>query len=184
VDQPQSVLSAEDFQQLQKDVAPEHHAAPHDESAEGATTDTNASSPLMTGGGHHAHHPHDEDQHYVQQHDEHDRAGASLALTLGGGHDTAGSASSGSGGASGGDAAVNDPHQAISFCQALLIPGVIPNALCLFFSKLVTYAFLFWLPLYLSTLDYCPNQAGRVLGFHVFVHSCACVPLFSLSRLG
>nr|AKN21657.1 slc37a-1 [Schmidtea mediterranea] len=34
----------------------------------------------------------------------------------------------------------------ISFLQALLIPGVIEYSLCLFFAKLVSYTFLFWLP--------------------------------------
>ncbi|KAL9817880.1 putative glycerol-3-phosphate transporter 4 [Arabidopsis thaliana] len=34
--------------------------------------------------------------------------------------------------------------------SACMIPGVIPFALCLFFSKLVAYTFLYWLPFYLS----------------------------------
>lgn len=33
---------------------------------------------------------------------------------------------------------------------ALKIPGVIEFSLCLFFSKLVNYTFLFWLPLYIK----------------------------------
>ncbi|KAJ8034605.1 Glucose-6-phosphate exchanger SLC37A2 [Holothuria leucospilota] len=39
---------------------------------------------------------------------------------------------------------------AISFIGALLIPGVIEFSLCLFFAKLVSYSFLFWLPYYLN----------------------------------
>ncbi|KAJ8754283.1 hypothetical protein K2173_002734 [Erythroxylum novogranatense] len=37
--------------------------------------------------------------------------------------------------------------------EACLIPGVIPFALCLFFSKLVAYTFLYWLPFYLSQTE-------------------------------
>ncbi|XP_050225006.1 putative glycerol-3-phosphate transporter 1 [Mercurialis annua] len=39
---------------------------------------------------------------------------------------------------------------AVGFIQAWKIPGVAPFALCLFFSKLVAYTFLYWLPFYLS----------------------------------
>ncbi|KAK4355898.1 hypothetical protein RND71_024869 [Anisodus tanguticus] len=38
----------------------------------------------------------------------------------------------------------------VGLIDACLIPGVIPFALCLFFSKLVAYTFLYWLPFYLS----------------------------------
>ncbi|CAI0417831.1 unnamed protein product [Linum tenue] len=38
----------------------------------------------------------------------------------------------------------------VGLVEACLIPGVIPFALCLFFSKLVAYTFLYWLPFYLS----------------------------------
>ncbi|CDY09619.1 BnaC07g34420D [Brassica napus] len=38
----------------------------------------------------------------------------------------------------------------VGLLQACMIPGVIPFALCLFFSKLVAYTFLYWLPFYLS----------------------------------
>ena len=41
--------------------------------------------------------------------------------------------------------------QAIGFCGALRIPGVVEFSLCLFFAKLVSYTFLFWLPNYIST---------------------------------
>jgi OPA family glycerol-3-phosphate transporter-like MFS transporter 1/2 len=41
-------------------------------------------------------------------------------------------------------------HKAIGFLEAWRIPGVAPFALCLFFSKLVAYTFLYWLPFYIS----------------------------------
>lgn len=41
-------------------------------------------------------------------------------------------------------------RKSISLLEACLIPGIIPFALCLFFSKLVAYTFLYWLPFYLS----------------------------------
>ena len=40
---------------------------------------------------------------------------------------------------------------AISFWGALKIPGVVEFSLCLFFAKLVSYTFLFWLPNYISS---------------------------------
>ncbi|XP_063703393.1 glucose-6-phosphate exchanger SLC37A2 isoform X2 [Culicoides brevitarsis] len=40
---------------------------------------------------------------------------------------------------------------AIGFIGALKIPGVVEFSLCLFFSKLVSYTFLFWLPLYIQS---------------------------------
>lgn len=46
-------------------------------------------------------------------------------------------------------------HEAIGFDSALRIPGVIEFSLCLFFSKLVSYTFLYWLPKYIeSTSEY------------------------------
>ncbi|KAJ8774423.1 hypothetical protein K2173_016869 [Erythroxylum novogranatense] len=41
----------------------------------------------------------------------------------------------------------------VGLAEACLIPGVIPFALCLFFSKLVAYTFLYWLPFYLSQTE-------------------------------
>ncbi|XP_010518705.1 PREDICTED: putative glycerol-3-phosphate transporter 4 [Tarenaya hassleriana] len=41
-------------------------------------------------------------------------------------------------------------RRSVGLFQACLIPGVVPFALCLFFSKLVAYTFLYWLPFYLS----------------------------------
>ncbi|XP_052461462.1 glucose-6-phosphate exchanger SLC37A1 [Carassius gibelio] len=38
----------------------------------------------------------------------------------------------------------------ISFMGALRIPGVVEFSLCLLFAKLVSYTFLFWLPLYIT----------------------------------
>eukprot|EP01018_Ginkgo_biloba_P014595 Gb_39294 [translate_table: standard] len=40
--------------------------------------------------------------------------------------------------------------EAIGFIDAWKIPGVAPFAMCLFFSKLVAYTFLYWLPFYIS----------------------------------
>ncbi|CAN7943123.1 unnamed protein product [Ixodes hexagonus] len=39
--------------------------------------------------------------------------------------------------------------KAVTFFQALCIPGVIDFSLALFFAKLVSYTFLFWLPFYI-----------------------------------
>ncbi|XP_037912706.1 glucose-6-phosphate exchanger SLC37A2 isoform X1 [Hermetia illucens] len=39
----------------------------------------------------------------------------------------------------------------IKLLDALYIPGVIEFSLCLFFSKLVSYTFLYWLPLYIQS---------------------------------
>jgi OPA family glycerol-3-phosphate transporter-like MFS transporter 1/2 len=51
-------------------------------------------------------------------------------------------------------------QEAVGFIEAWKIPGVAPFALCLFFSKLVAYTFLYWLPFYIS-------QTGN-LGFLAF----------------
>lgn len=39
----------------------------------------------------------------------------------------------------------------VSFITALKIPGVIEYSFCLFFSKLVSYTFLYWLPRYIAS---------------------------------
>ncbi|XVF51835.1 hypothetical protein PTKIN_Ptkin04bG0216200 [Pterospermum kingtungense] len=44
-------------------------------------------------------------------------------------------------------------RKGIGLFEACSIPGVIPFALCLFFSKLVAYTFLYWLPFYLSQTE-------------------------------
>ncbi|KAJ8980374.1 hypothetical protein NQ317_009368 [Molorchus minor] len=41
-------------------------------------------------------------------------------------------------------------EQAIGFLDACYIPGVVEFSLALFFSKLVSYTFLYWLPLYVN----------------------------------
>ncbi|KAL8598399.1 hypothetical protein ACOMHN_032676 [Nucella lapillus] len=41
-------------------------------------------------------------------------------------------------------------HAAISIGRALRLPGVVEFSLCLFFAKLVSYTFLFWLPKYIG----------------------------------
>ncbi|VVA20700.1 PREDICTED: putative glycerol-3-phosphate [Prunus dulcis] len=41
-----------------------------------------------------------------------------------------------------------DTLAAVGFWEAWRLPGVAPFALCLFFSKLVSYTFLYWLPFY------------------------------------
>lgn len=43
----------------------------------------------------------------------------------------------------------SDSMAAIGFVEAWKLPGVAPFALCLFFSKLVAYTFLYWLPFYI-----------------------------------
>ncbi|XP_018420480.1 PREDICTED: glucose-6-phosphate exchanger SLC37A2 isoform X1 [Nanorana parkeri] len=51
--------------------------------------------------------------------------------------------------------------QAISFCGALRIPGVVEFSLCLLFAKLVSYTFLYWLPLYIANVaHFDPKTAG------------------------
>ncbi len=40
---------------------------------------------------------------------------------------------------------------AIGFLEALRIPGVVEFSLCLFFAKLVSYTFLYWLPNYINS---------------------------------
>nr|XP_045758368.1 glucose-6-phosphate exchanger SLC37A1 isoform X4 [Mirounga angustirostris] len=51
----------------------------------------------------------------------------------------------------------------ISFTGALRIPGVIEFSLCLLFAKLVSYTFLFWLPLYITNVDHLDaRQAGEL----------------------
>ncbi|XP_057360923.1 glucose-6-phosphate exchanger SLC37A1 isoform X3 [Manis pentadactyla] len=52
---------------------------------------------------------------------------------------------------------------AISFTGALRIPGVIEFSLCLLFAKLVSYTFLFWLPLYITSVDHLDaRKAGEL----------------------
>ncbi|XP_060054766.1 glucose-6-phosphate exchanger SLC37A1 [Erinaceus europaeus] len=52
---------------------------------------------------------------------------------------------------------------AISFLGALRIPGVVEFSLCLLFAKLVSYTFLFWLPLYITSVDHLDAQRAGEL---------------------
>lgn len=42
-------------------------------------------------------------------------------------------------------------EQAIGFIGAIKIPGVMEYSLSLFFAKLVSYTFVYWLPLYINS---------------------------------
>jgi OPA family glycerol-3-phosphate transporter-like MFS transporter 1/2 len=90
---------------------------------------------------------------------------------------TAGDASKGEGGLMTADGDVPKPTiegaqqrrkpQAAGFAAALKIPGVITFSLCLFFTKLVAYTFLYWLPFYIERTEIggvylTPAQAGRL----------------------
>lgn len=52
---------------------------------------------------------------------------------------------------------------AISFVGALRIPGVVEFSLCLLFAKLVSYTFLFWLPLYITSVGHLDAQRAGEL---------------------
>jgi OPA family glycerol-3-phosphate transporter-like MFS transporter 1/2 len=43
------------------------------------------------------------------------------------------------------------PEPAVPFLTALRLPGVITYAMALFFSKLIAYTFLYWLPFYVGS---------------------------------
>ena len=47
------------------------------------------------------------------------------------------------------DCSIIGEERAISFGGALKIPGVLEFSLCLFFAKLVSYTFLYWLPTFI-----------------------------------
>ena len=47
------------------------------------------------------------------------------------------------------DCSIIVEERAISFGGALKIPGVLEFSLCLFFAKLVSYTFLYWLPTFI-----------------------------------
>ncbi|XP_015928183.1 glucose-6-phosphate exchanger SLC37A2 [Parasteatoda tepidariorum] len=53
--------------------------------------------------------------------------------------------------------------KAITFWEAVKIPGVIEFSLSLFFSKLVSYTFLFWLPRYLDAATGAGSQASAFM---------------------
>ncbi|KAI8441457.1 hypothetical protein MSG28_015057, partial [Choristoneura fumiferana] len=53
------------------------------------------------------------------------------------------------------------PAGAVSLSRALRIPGVLEFSFSLFFAKLVSYTFLYWLPLYINTSTHLtPKQSG------------------------
>ncbi|KAF2543805.1 hypothetical protein F2Q68_00030140 [Brassica cretica] len=54
-------------------------------------------------------------------------------------------------------------RKAIGFMAAWKIPGVAPFAFCLFFTKLVSYTFLYWLPFYVSH-----NSTFFIIFQHIF----------------
>ncbi|CAD7695242.1 unnamed protein product [Ostreobium quekettii] len=60
------------------------------------------------------------------------------------------------------EATVKPAQEGISFFDAWKIPGIVAYAFALFFSKLVAYTFLFWLPFYLTEdgADVSPKRAG------------------------
>ncbi|XP_025100346.1 glucose-6-phosphate exchanger SLC37A2-like isoform X1 [Pomacea canaliculata] len=83
----------------------------------------------------------------------------------------------------------------ISVFQAIMLPGVLEFSLCLFFAKLVSYTFLFWLPKYIgSTTNFDAEKSadlstlfdvGGILGGIVAgiisdltgAHGCVCVAM-------
>ncbi|MGH0191289.1 UNVERIFIED_CONTAM: hypothetical protein FKN15_062596 [Acipenser sinensis] len=54
----------------------------------------------------------------------------------------------------------NEEPKAISFMAALRIPGVVEFSLCLLFAKLVSYTFLYWLPLYIANVAHFDAKAA------------------------
>lgn len=54
-----------------------------------------------------------------------------------------------------------EQEKAITIWGALKVPGVIEFSICLFFAKLVSYTFLFWLPKYIAASEHVnPQHAG------------------------
>jgi len=54
-------------------------------------------------------------------------------------------------------------ERAIGFLGALKIPGVVEFSLCLFFSKLVSYTFLYWLPNYIHSTSGVDAEESAIL---------------------
>ncbi|XP_026313893.1 glucose-6-phosphate exchanger SLC37A2-like, partial [Hyposmocoma kahamanoa] len=52
---------------------------------------------------------------------------------------------------------------AVSLSRALAIPGVIEFSLSLFFAKLVSYTFLYWLPMYINTSTHLTPKESSTL---------------------
>ena len=57
----------------------------------------------------------------------------------------------------------HEEEHAIGFLGALRIPGVIEFSMCLFFAKLVSYTFLYWLPNYISSKSHVDAEESAVL---------------------
>ncbi len=67
---------------------------------------------------------------------------------------------------------------AVGFLRVLMIPGVIEYSIALFFNKLVSYTFLYWLPIYVSATRECVCVCVLcvcVVCVCVFVRVCTCV---------
>lgn len=55
---------------------------------------------------------------------------------------------------------IHEGPTAISFTGALKIPGVMEFSLCLLFAKLVSYTFLYWLPLYIANVAHFDSKSA------------------------
>ncbi|KAK2657243.1 hypothetical protein Ddye_010295 [Dipteronia dyeriana] len=64
-----------------------------------------------------------------------------------------------------------DSLEAMGFLQVWRLPGVATFAFCLFFSKLLAYTFLYWLPFYLRHT----GVAGKQLSHKNAILSCLLV---------
>lgn len=67
----------------------------------------------------------------------------------------------------------NDP--AVGFLEAWRIPGVATFALCLFFSKLVAYTFLYWLPFYIKQTRKFPSCLRPIRALSVYLIQSYCI---------
>ncbi|KAH1175317.1 hypothetical protein KIL84_008191, partial [Mauremys mutica] len=84
--------------------------------------------------------------------------------------------------------------EAISFLGALRIPGVVEFSLCLLFAKLVSYTFLYWLPLYIVNVAHFGAKeagdlstlfdVGGILGLAFFILACCVAVLFLYNHIG
>ena len=52
-----------------------------------------------------------------------------------------------------------------NFARAVRIPGLVPFALSLMFSKMCAYSVLYWGPYYLTSLGFAPSRAGYLCSF-------------------
>ena len=71
----------------------------------------------------------------------------------------------------------NDP--AVRFLEAWRIPGVATFTLCLFFSKLVAYTFLYWLPFYMRQTRKFPSCAHSIRALSVYLSRFYCMKKMS-----